>query len=91
MRNSHVLSQKLAFSQSPQQLSYIKCKLLTHKTSEQQLTAHSAIVKGKYDKVSLTHTLLFKRTIVLTGVKKLTGIIAQNTKQINSTQNNYSN
>ena len=76
MRISHLLSQNLASSQVPQQLFFKQVQIaITQKTSEQQLAAHSSIVKGKYDKVLQTCSLLFKRTIVLTGVTKLTGIL----------------
>ena len=39
--------------------------------------------EGIYDKVLQTHTILFKCTIVVTGVRKSPNISAQNTEQIN--------
>ena len=46
VRNSHLLSQNWHFLKCHSNCSTNKCKLLTHKSSKQQLTAHMSIVKG---------------------------------------------
>ena len=83
VRNPHLLSQNWHFLKCHSNCSTNKHKLLTHKSSKQQLAAHTSIVKENNDKVLQTHTILSKCTIVFTGVKKSTDISTQNTKQIN--------
>ena len=86
VRNSHVLSQKLAFSQVPQQLSNIQSTNCSHTNyQKQQFTAHKSIVKRYMAKCYKHAPLSSKRTIVVTGVSKPTNISTQNTKQINLT------
>ena len=56
MRNSHLLSQKLAFSQVPQQLFFKEAQIaLTQNSQKQQLTAHMPIVKRITVSVTNTH------------------------------------
>ena len=59
VRNSHPLSQKLAFSQVPQQLFYTQSTNCSHTNfSKQQLTAHTSIVKKIMASVTNTHKSL---------------------------------
>ena len=89
VRNSHLLSYKnWHFLKCHSNCSTNKCKLLMHKPSKQQLTAHTSIVKGNMTKCHKHAPFLFKCTIVFMGVKKSTDIIMQNTKQINLVYNN---
>ena len=91
VRNSHLLSQKnWHFLKCHSNCSTNKRKLLMHKVIKAAIDCSYIYCEGKYDKVLQTRTFLFKRTIVFTGVKKSTDIIAQNTKQINLAYNsNY--
>ena len=91
VRNPHLLSHKnWHFLKCHSNCSKNKRKLLTHKIIKAATDCSYVYCEGKYDKVLQTRTFLFKHTIEFTGVKKLTGIITQNTKQINSTHNtNY--
>ena len=73
VRNSHLLSQKMAFSQVPQQLFKQTNANCSHtKFSEQQLTAHTSIVKRITAKCYKHAPLSSKSTIVVTGVSLLT-------------------
>ena len=83
VRNSHLLSQKLAFSQVPHQLFFKQGNLLTRKLSKQQLTVFTSIVKRYMAKCYKHAPISSKCTIVVTGVSKYTNTHAQNTKQIN--------
>ena len=83
VRNSHLLSQNWHFLKCHSNCSTNKHKLLTHKVIRAAIDCSYIYCEGKNDKVLQTCTILFKRTIVFTGVKKSTDIIAQNTKQIN--------
>ena len=84
VRNSHLLSQKLAFSQVPHQLFFIQSANCSHANyQKQQLTAHTSIVKRYMAKCYKHAPFSSKRTIVVTGVSKSTNIPAQNTKQTN--------
>ena len=53
MRNSHLLSQKLAFSQVPHPLFFKQVQIAL--TQKQQLTAHTSIVKRITVSVTNTH------------------------------------
>ena len=77
------LSQKLAFSQVPHQLFFIKSANCSHANyQKQELTAHTSIVK-RYMAKCYKHTpISSKHTIVDTGVSKSTNIHAQNTIKI---------
>ena len=56
VRNSHLLSHKLAFSQVPQQLFFKQVQIaLTQNSQKQQLTAHTPIVKRIMVSVTNTH------------------------------------
>ena len=56
VRNSHLLSQKLAFSQVPQQLFFKQVQIAhTQNSQKQQLTAHMSIVKRITVSVTNTH------------------------------------
>ena len=56
VRNSHLLFQKFGiFSSATSIVLNTKCKLLTHKLSKQQLTAHMSIVKRITVSVTNTH------------------------------------
>ena len=73
---------KLAFSQVPQQCSTNKRKLLTHKIIKAAIICSHVYCEGIYGKGLQTRTILFKCTIVVTGVRRSTNISAQDTKQI---------
>ena len=83
VRNSHLLSQNWHFLKCHSNCSTNKHKLLKHKVIKAAIDCSYVYCEGKNDKVLQTRTVLFKCTIVFTGVKKSTDIIAQNTKQIN--------
>ena len=84
VRNSHLLSQKLAFSQVSQQLSNVQNANCSHTNyQKQQLTAHTSIVKRYRAKCYKHAPFLFKHTIVVTDISKSINISAQNTKQTN--------
>ena len=78
VRNSHLLSHKnWHFLKCHSNCSTNKRKLLTHKITKAAIDCSYIYCEGKYDKVLQTCTFLFKRTIVFTGVKKLTDITAK--------------
>ena len=80
VRNSHLLSQKLAFSQAPHQLFFIQSANCSHTNyQKQQLTAYTSIVKRYMPKCYKHAPISSKHTIVVTGVRKSTNIHAQNT------------
>ena len=82
VRNSHLLSQKLAFSQVPHQLFFIQSANCSHANyQKQQLTAHTSIVKRYMAKCYKHAPISLNHTIVVTGVSKSTNIHAQNTIQ----------
>ena len=84
VRNSHLLSQKLAFSQVPQQLFFVQNTNCSHANySKQQLTPFTSIVKRYMAKCYKHAPISSKHTIVVTGVSKSTNIHIQNTIQIN--------
>ena len=84
VRNSHLLSQKLAFPQVPHQLFFTQSANCPHANyQKQQLTAHTSIVKRYTAKCYIHTQISSKCTIVVTGVSKSTNIHAQNTIQIN--------
>ena len=87
VRNSHLLSQKLAFYQVSQKLCTYKVQIAhTQITKKQQLTAHASIVK-RYTAKCYKHTpFLFKSALVwsLALANQLT-ISTQNAKQTNIT------
>ena len=84
VRNSHVLSQNLAFFSSATTIVLQTSANCSHtKFSKQQLTAHTSIVKRIMAKCYKHAPLSSKSTIVVTGVSKSTNIHAQITKQIN--------
>ena len=83
VRNSHLLSQNWHFLKCHSNCSTNKRKLLTHKVIKAAIDCSYIYCEGKYGKVLQTCTILFKRTIVFTGVKKSTDISTLNTKQIN--------
>ena len=78
VRNSHLLSQKLAsFLKCHSNCSTNKRKLLTHKIIKAAINCSYVYCEGIYGKVLQTCTILFKHTIVVTGVRKSTNISAQ--------------
>ena len=83
VRNPHLLSQNWHFLKCHNNCSKNKRKLLTHKAIKAAIDCSYVYCEGKYDKALQTHTILFKRTIVFTGVERSTDIFALNTKQIN--------
>ena len=86
VRNSHLLSQKIGILSSATAIvQHTKRKLLTHKLSKAAINCSYIYCEEIYGKVLQTRTILFKRTIVVTGVRKSTNISAQNTEQINLT------
>ena len=90
VRNSHWLSQNWHFLKCHSNCSTNKHKLLMHKVIKAAIDCSYVYCERKNDKVLQTRTVLFKHTIVFTGVKKSTDIITQNTKQINLAYNsNY--
>ena len=84
VRNSHLLSQKVAFSQVSHQLSNLQSANCSHANyQKQQLIAHTSIVKRYMAKCYKHAPFLFKHTIVVTGISKSINIPTQNTKQTN--------
>ena len=82
VRISHLLSQKLAFSQVPQQLFFKQAQIALTQIIKAAIDCSYIYCEGEHGKVLQTRTILFKRTIVVTGVRKSTNISTQNTKQI---------
>ena len=87
-RNSHLFLHKIGiFSSATAIVLQISVNCSYTKSSKQELTAHTAIVKGDTAKC-YKHACFFLQTHYC--IRKLTGIITQNTKQINFTHNtNY--
>ena len=83
VRNSHLLSQKMAFSKVPQQLFNIQSANCSHTIYQAAINCSYVYCEGIYSKVLQTHTILFKCTVVVTGVRKSNNISAQNTKKTN--------
>ena len=82
---SPIISKIGIFSSATAIVLHTKRKLLTHKLSKAAINCSYIYCEETYGKVLQTRTTLFKRTIVVTGVRKSTNISAQNTKQINLT------
>ena len=87
---SPIVTQNWHFLKCHNNCSSNKNKLLIHKSIKAAIDCSYIYCEGRHSKVLQTCVFLFKRTIVFTGVKKSIGIIAQNIKQINSTQNKNS-
>ena len=80
VRNSHLLLRKIGIFSSATAIvlqTSVNCSYA--KSSKQQLTAHTSIVKGDMTKCYKHAPFLFKRTIVFSGVKNITYSITQNT------------
>ena len=82
---SPIITQSWHFLKCHSNCSTNKCKLLIHKIIKAAIDCSYVYCEGRYGEVLQTCIFLFKRTIVFTGIRKLIGIITQNTKQINST------
>ena len=80
---SPIISKLAFFSSVTAIVQHTKRKFLTHKLSKAAINCSHIYCEGIYSKVLQTRTILFKRTIVVTGISKSTNIPAQNTKQIN--------
>ena len=71
VRNSHLLSQNWHFLSSTTAIvQHTKRKFLTHKLSKAAINCSYIYCEEIYGKVLQTRTILFKRTIVVTGVRK---------------------
>ena len=78
---SPIISEIGIFSSVTAIVQHTKRKLLTHKVSKAAINCSYIYCEEIYGKVLQTCTTLFKRTIVVTGVRKSTNISAQNTNK----------